>query len=136
MAGKDQDGEEYRLQVDKNKTLLLCVIVMTRDRSKGRIAMFACEPKKDGEWRMALLWRKEAAKKKISEAFGYFVAAIKYMADNEFNLNVEDEEWEYMGPNCSKVTVTCAQGSRSSYVLRSYDNRVRQTSRSPFLYHN
>lgn len=136
VAGKDQDGEEYSLQVDKNKTLLLCVIVMTRDRSKGRIAMFACEPKKDEEWRMALLWRKEAAKEEISQAFGYFVAAIKYMADNEFNLDVEEEEWEYMGPNCSKVTVTCAQGSPSSCVLRSYDNRVRQTSRSPFLYHN
>jgi len=108
---KDQDRKTYRLKVDEGKTFLLCAIVMTRDREKGRIAMFACEPKKDkkdNKWRMALLWRKGAGGKEISKAFGYFVAAIKYMADKGFKFDVDHEAWEYMGPNCSKVTVRCA----------------------------
>lgn len=136
VEGKDPDGGQCSLCVDinGNKTLLICVIAMARDRRFGRIAIFACEPKAGGAggWRMALMWRKEAEAAVISKAFGYYIAAMKYMADNEFNLDVEMEEWAYMGPNCSKVTV---QGC-APLVYRSYDNRVRQTSRSPLVYYN
>eukprot|EP00978_Attheya_sp_CCMP212_P014023 scaffold35520_cov30-Attheya_sp.AAC.1 len=96
VEGKDADGEEFKLHVYPQKTLLLCVIVMTRKKCLGRIAIFACEPKKKGEWRMALMWRKEGKKQEISQAFGYYVAAIKYMMDHQFNLDVEQETWNYM----------------------------------------
>lgn len=140
VKGKDENGEEFELHVEKQKTLLLCVIVTNRARTFGRITIFACEPKKDGHWRMALMWRKEGSKSDISRGFGLYIAAIKLLTDNDFDLSVDGEKWNYMGPNCSKVTMTVLDANHAekshSYVLRAYDNRVRQTSRSPFLYHN
>jgi len=138
VNGKDTDGEEYELRADKMKTLLLCVIVTNRARTFGRIAVFACEPKDStGNWRMALMWRREGKMQVLSQAFGYFISAVKVLTENNFHLPVEGEEWNYMGPNCSKVTISISDSEEShSYVLRAYDNRVRQTSRSPAVYHN
>ncbi|KAL3908924.1 MAG: hypothetical protein SGILL_008295 [Bacillariaceae sp.] len=137
VKGKDENKEEFKLHVAEQKTLLLCVIVTNRARNFGRIAIFACEPKKNGHWRMALMWRKEGRIIDISRGFGLYIAAIQFLTEKDFDLSVDGEKWNYMGPNCSKVTVDAHNAEKShSYVLRAYDNRVRQTSRSPFLYHN
>ena len=57
---RDEAGEEYRLGCDSKVTVLLSVIVLKRDRSAGRMAIFACESEADASWRIALMWRKEA----------------------------------------------------------------------------
>lgn len=105
-------GDGYVFSVGENKTLMLCVLVTNRQKTQGRIAVFACEPKmgdpeQDGScyWRMALMWRKEGDAKQISAAFGYYIESIKFMAENRLNLDEDDEKWTYLGPNCSKVTV-------------------------------
>ena len=55
-TGRDEAGEEYQLECDPEITLLLSAIVLKRDCSSGRMAVFACEPKADGSWRMALMY--------------------------------------------------------------------------------
>jgi hypothetical protein len=102
----DADKNQGMFRVGKTKTLVLCVVVVNRQRTFGRVAVFACEPNENINcWRMALLWRKEGHAKQISVAFGYYIESIKFMGKHDFNLDVEDEKWTYMGPNCSKVTV-------------------------------
>ena len=113
VDGSDEDGEAFELHAKDKNTLLLCVIVMNRKRTFGRIAIFACEPKRgdgDGAWRMALMWRKEGDAATISRAFGFYISSIQFMAENNFNLDPDDEKWVYMGPNCSKVTVQDSNG--------------------------
>jgi hypothetical protein len=102
----DEENKQCTFRVGKTKTLVLCVVVLNRQRMFGRVGVFACEPNENNNcWRMALMWRKEGDAKQISVAFGYYIESIKFMAEHCFNLDVKDEKWTYMGPNCSKVTV-------------------------------
>jgi hypothetical protein len=108
VTGVDAENKQYTFSVDTTKTLVLCVLVINRKRTLGRVAVFACEPNENNNcWRMALMWRKEGTAEHISVAFGYYIESIKFMAkdDRDFNLDEKYEKWTYMGPNCSKVTV-------------------------------
>ena len=62
---------------------------------------------------MALLWRKELSSRvELSSVFGYYINAIKFLATAAVNpeseeakqLKVPEEGWDYLGPNCSKIT--------------------------------
>ena len=55
---------------------------------------------------MALMCSKEGTSNVLSKAFGYYIEAVKFMAKIGFNHDLgDDEQWTYMGPNCSKVTM-------------------------------
>lgn len=105
VEAEDVDGEPFNLSVDTKRTLVLCVIVTNRKRDFGRIAIFACEPKGDGTWRMALMWRRECLSEELSRAFGLYIRSIQFMAEKGFDLELKGEKWTYFGPNCSRVTV-------------------------------
>jgi hypothetical protein len=51
--GDDEEGRRFKFSVKDTKTVLVCVIVTTRSRKSGRIAVFACERNGDNSWRMA-----------------------------------------------------------------------------------
>ena len=108
--------EEFTFQPDCS--LLLCVLVTNRSWTMGRLAVFVCEPKMepDKDWRIAMLWRREIkGKEAISEAFGGYVAALRYLAELDESHSKElGEEWHYLGPNCSKVTLS----NMSSQLVR------------------
>ena len=87
--------------------LLLCVLVANRTWTLGRLAIFVCEPKKANKgWRMALLWRKEMEDlESMSNAFGCYASVVEYLVQEGGRLEETDEVWQYLGPNCSRVTL-------------------------------
>lgn len=73
--------------------------------------------------------------------FGYYLNGLKFLAaaaagKEEANLlNVPGERWSYFGPNVTHITLLDKEGKDiESFVMRLYDNRVRQTPRSPDFY--
>lgn len=144
-APKMMEIEIERFSNDSCPVLLAAVLVTNEHCDKGRFAVFICEKKKPTSWRMALLWRKELSSRvELSSVFGCYISAIKFLAtaavdpDSEQakQLKVPEERWDYLGPNCSKVTFRDKNNEMRSVVLRLYDNRARQTSRSPQVYLN
>ena len=93
-----------------NSPLLLCVLVTNRTWLLGCLAVFIGEPRKfDEKWRIAMLWRKELSSlQRISDAFGGYVNSltVRYFTqlDESHSLQL-GEEWVYMGPDCTKVTL-------------------------------
>ncbi|KAL3905057.1 MAG: hypothetical protein SGILL_009830 [Bacillariaceae sp.] len=120
---KTDAGEKTELLVGNHNTLLFSVVVFDRNQRKGRIAIFSAERKgNSNDFRVALLYRKEAHFSELDSCYGAFVKAILHLS--EIPASVTDN-WTYLGPNCVK----------KSFVFRAYDNRVRETPRSPQLYH-
>ena len=172
------EGRNKAVLTASGRPILFAVIVFSKDRSIGRMAIFAAEPKPDdGDLRVAMIWRKEASGDKaieeLDQAYSAFIHAIKYSATYFQNESDCDQDWEYLGPDCVKVRpsgdevsfvllitnsfdIRCCylfqlfltfllcfilsfiilyqRNFQNSYVLRVYDNRVRSTSRSPYLY--
>mmetsp|Transcript_20250 Transcript_20250/g.48247 ORF Transcript_20250/g.48247 Transcript_20250/m.48247 type:complete len:737 (+) Transcript_20250:165-2375(+) len=145
-----QNGGVWKTDKNKKRTktvmatgpLLFSVLVLDKFNLIGRMAIFSAEPKQEaGEYRAALIWRKEVSKTtndaqqlnvidQLDQAYGAFVAAVEYFA-NRFPANQHNSNWQYLGPDCVKVKV-----SNECKVLRAYDNRVRSTPRSPNVYLN
>ena len=65
--------------------LLLCVLVMNRKWTVGRLAVFIGESRKhDNKWRIAMLWRKELhSLQEISYAFGGYVNSLRYFTQHD-----------------------------------------------------
>ena len=96
-------------------TMLFSVIVLNRDRKFGRIAVFACEEKDyasfdrnypSENWRVALMWRKEGEIGELSSAFGVYITALEGLEGYNAKEGKRKEVWEYLGPNCTKVSYT------------------------------
>lgn len=93
--------------------MLSAVLVTNQEWDLGRLAVFECEEKQPKSWRMALLERKEcSSRQEMTIAFGYYLTGIKFLADaaagqeTESNLlNVSEEKCDYLGPNCSRITL-------------------------------
>ena len=114
-----RQDEEY----DWNSTLLLGVLVATKDWSQARLAIFSSEPKGERNWRIALLWRKELnSLKEISKAFGLFVTALVDLATFQFDKTTLRNRITYLGPNCIKVTTEKASIDFTSALLESIVN--------------
>jgi len=101
----------------------------------GRLAIFSCERKGKGtqDWRAALLYRTEVlgSCEDLSQAFGYYLNAIASMQKKKRSkilFNNDTHTWLYLGPNTTRISASF-DGNVQFYVLRSYDNRVRQVRR-------
>ena len=112
-APKMMEIEMERFSNNSCPVLLAAVLVTDEHWNKGRFAVFVCEKKRPISWRMALLWRKELSSRvELSSVFGYYINAIKFLATAAVNpeseetkqLKVPEEGWDYLGPNCSKIT--------------------------------
>ena len=86
--------------------VLRCVLVTDRARNRRRIAVFVCEPKgNSGKFQMAAMWRKECNLEELDKAYGCFINAVFYLRTAYTKNQHPGEVWQYLGPDCSKVTV-------------------------------
>jgi hypothetical protein len=98
-----QKGNEFFVVKD-GQTILMCVLVLDRGCTIGRMAVFACEPKGEEEFRIALMWRKEASLKHLDDAYGRFINGVQHLEGLD-NRKQAQLSFEYLGPNCSKVVI-------------------------------
>lgn len=106
-----------------------------------KIGVFLCTPKEvdrpeHNSFVMSLLWQATAANSKgASKLFGHFLHVTRdfstWIAEDDLT-----EGFEYLSSDCCKVR-RCPKEKTAdiSYmVLRSYDNRLRDTDRNPEIY--
>ena len=98
---KDMKQKKVQFEIQSDGTILFAVFVLARDMSMGRMAVFTAERKgQTGDFRVALMWRCESQQGYENLKMGYsaFINAVTQLPlKNEF-------KWEYLGPDCSKVT--------------------------------
>jgi hypothetical protein len=125
--------------VGEQGAMILSIVILSQDLTEGCFADFFCKPRKSSKsantWRISLLSKvKTSTREESSTAFATTVAAIVSLKD----FVPGDSTWDYLGPNCSKVSNKAAgaegQLPPQSFVLRAYDTRMRPTSRSPNLF--
>ena len=102
------EGRKKAVLTASGRPILFAVIVFSKDRSIGRMAIFAAEPKPDdGEFGVAMIWRKEASSntaiQELDRAYSVFIHAVIYSATHFQNESEYDQDWEYLGPDCVKV---------------------------------
>jgi len=112
------------------------------DITGGPWAIFVCDRKKKTRTTGDLYYF--TAEKELdscdtfSQIFGYYVNALAFLSTSDTEqlvLDMNSRSWKYLGPTTTKVFTSFETGQDlRHFVLRSYDNRVHQTSRSPFLY--
>ena len=111
-----QTKEGHNLKVQDNGTILFAVIVLDRDKTKGRMAIFAAEPKGKDDYRVALMWRFEAGDAiemtTLDRGYSAFINATMQLHFTD--PNGDENKWRCLGPNCSKVVI----GGVSSSHLR------------------
>ena len=98
---KKMKQKEVLFEIQSDGTILFAVFVLARDMSMGRMAVFTAERKGQTEdFRVALMWRCESQQgyEKLKMGYSAFINAVTQLPlKNEF-------KWEYLGPDCSKVT--------------------------------
>lgn len=93
-------------------TILFAVMVFDKEnKTVNRMAIFSAEPKDEfwKDFRVSLLWRKPTYKGlDLDSSYGAFVNAVKFLERERQNPSNGNEscKWEYLGPNCSKVTTS------------------------------
>ena len=120
------------------KDVMLFVVITTDWSEDGtfafRIGVFLCSRSIEcitDPCRMALLWHQRTDKEEMaSEYFGRFLDVAKKFAEWRDNIPTYGlREHTYLSSSCCK----CKRNGKD-IVLRSYDNRVRSTSRNPEIY--
>eukprot|EP00980_Cylindrotheca_fusiformis_P026109 scaffold15363_cov64-Cylindrotheca_fusiformis.AAC.1 len=123
-----------------DKPLLLAVLTFDESVCEGgntcdfRIGTFLCSRKiTANEYQMSLLWHTKS--NTVEDASNIFGRFLRVTAD--FQQWRDDGQsvsgYEYFSSNCCRVG---QEDDENAVVLRSYDNRFRQTNRSPDVYLN
>ncbi|KAG7341163.1 RIO1 family protein [Nitzschia inconspicua] len=118
-----------------DKPILLVIVTVDKQRdilpdSIFRIGVFLCEHRQ-----LCLLWHSQTSSlPNASMLFGKFLRVTADFASWRDYRHQSESGYEYLSPNCCKVTTRDNDGEETPVVLRCYDNRTWKTDRNPEIY--